>query len=704
MRQGVVMLSWQSKYAYLSDEDVRLVNNAIDITDGIITTRRNQVGGDLFEQSKNMLDTLANVRADAYLIAACVLYPFFRSADLPLDLIREQLGDQVADLLASTRKMTAIKDLVNVQRASGDEDFEQLRKMILAMVNDVRIIIIKIVAQLSLFEQAKHDKTISVALSKETKAIYAPLANRLGITELKWQLEDFAFRFLHEAEYKKIAKALSSKRKERELYADDFMLQIQGYLRDQNITTVSISSRVKHIYSIFLKMQRKHKTLNEIYDQIAIRIVLPDVAKCYDTLSMLHMVFEPISEEFDDYIASPKPNGYKSIHTAVYGPDNKIVEIQIRTQSMHEFAEYGVAAHWLYKEGGQATSTKNKARWLDNLVAWHKELGHSNEGRILFKDEVFVFTPSGDVKSLASGATVLDFAYAIHTQVGHRCKGARVNSKMVPLKTKIKNGDVIEILTSKNGKPSRDWLDSRLGYINTNRARAKIIQWFRVEDFAHYASLGEEIVEKVLKKHKIALKTLQSKLAENTPYSSMRNMYADVGRGKYSVEALMSALKDTEVTSELTKVIRKPEAVKDILGNTMSHVALCCRPTSADDIVGYVTIGRGISIHKADCYNIKNIKDSQKSRLLEISWGNKMVTNYTLNLRILSLDPDSTIRDISQFINSHKVSIVNLECLNVKNNIGTVINLSLNVTDGADDNDIVQRIGKIVTVCEVNKI
>ena len=699
---------WKSKYKYLSDKEIILINNASEIARVIITTNCNQVGGNLFEQSENMLNILANVKPDAELIAACLIYPFFTSADLPLDLVQEQLGDKVAKLLASTRKMAAIKSLVNMHNSNNDTDFEQLRKMILAMINDVRIIIIKIVAHLSLYEQAKHNKTISIALAKETKAIYAPLANRLGITELKWQLEDFAFRFLHEAEYKKIAKALSSKRKEREIYADDFMLQIQNYLRDQNINPLSISSRVKHIYSIYLKMQRKNKTLAEIYDQTAIRIILPDVAKCYSTLSMIHMVFDPIEEEFDDYIASPKPNGYKSIHTAVYGPDNKVIEIQIRTQNMHEFAEFGIAAHWLYKEGKTATTANSKAKWLDNLVAWHEGLSSSSEpeGRTLFKDEVFVFTPGGDVKSLAVGATMLDFAYAIHSEVGHRCKGAIVNSKIVPLKTKVNNGDVIEILTNKNCKPSRDWLDTRLGYINTNRARAKVLQWFRAEDLDRNIELGHDIVEKALRKHKISPKIALQKFIVNTPYSSLNNMYADVARGHYTVEALMKVLSgNTEIFhQEATKITKKPEAAQNILGNTMSHLALCCKPTAIDEIIGYVTIGRGISIHKANCHNILNVKHEHKARLLEVSWEDKLVTNYALNLSVLSLDSDNTIRDITQIIHNKKINIINLECLYAKNNIGTIIKLGLNISEDLDADEIIQKISKIVTVCEINKV
>ena len=705
-----MLQDWQNKYKYLTNKEVILINNAIDITGGIITSSCNHVGGNLFEQSENMFNTLANIKPDAHLIAACLIYPFFQYANLPLDLVEEQLGPPVASLLASTRKMSAIKDLVNMHNGTGDKaegDFEQLRKMILAMINDVRIIIIKIVEHLSLCEQAKHNKTLVLPLAKEIQAIYAPLANRLGISEFKWQLEDLAFYFLQETEYKKIAKALASKRKERELYADDFMLQVQSYLRDQNINAISISSRVKHIYSIHLKMQRKNKTIDEIYDQTAIRIILPDVAKCYSALSMIHMVFDPIEAEFDDYIANPKPNGYKSIHTAVHGANNKIIEIQIRTQNMHEFAEFGVAAHWLYKEPGAATTTNNKAKWLDNLVAWHQDL-HLDEGpvgRTLFKDEVFVFTPSGDVKSLASGATVLDFAYAIHTQVGHLCKGAILNSKIVPLKTKVNNGDVVEILTNKSCKPSRDWLDSRLGYIHTHRARTKVMQWFRAEDFDRNVALGHESVERALKKHKISPNIALQKFIVNTPYASLNSMYADIARGEYSVEALIRAVEgeDNQVQDTTTKVVKRPEAAQNILGGTMSHLALCCKPRSADKIIGYVTIGRGISIHKADCNNIINVKGIEKSRLIEISWGDKLITNYALSLSILSLDSDNTIRDISQVISNKKINIINLECLHAKNNIGTIINLGLNISEELDADEIIQKISKIATVCEINR-
>lgn len=706
-------MEWIHDASYLSSEEIDNINAAILLTKQANNSALNAVGGGLEQQYLLMLSALTSVRPDSSIIIAAILYPYVNYGDLSMEVVSESMGTEIAKLVAGIVKMAAIGNFAQYkQHNDNHEDHEQLRKMLLAMIEDVRIIIIKIAEQIACFQQAKQDTVRCQQLARETRAIYAPLANRLGVSELKWQLEDYAFRYLETDNYKQIAQGLSQKRQEREIYAGEFMVQLRGILSDCGIEAISIKSRVKHIYSIYMKMRRKNKTLDEIYDQIAVRIIVPDVAKCYSALSTIHAVYSSIGGEFDDYVASPKGNGYQSIHTAVYGPEDRVVEIQIRTQHMHEFAEYGVAAHWLYKEGGQGTlSPQDKSSWLNNLLAWQQDVKVDDvDKKGLFADEVFAFTPDGDVKGLAKGSTVLDFAYAIHTQVGHGCKGAKVNGKMVPLTTALKNGDVVEVLTSKTGVPSRDWLDARNGYVFSSRARSKVQQWFRANDFSRHVHDGHQIIERELKKNPAFKKVGFNRLVAESPYSNGEQLCAAVARGEYSVAALMRILDQfTQAESQDTveaPVHQKPVATtSDVLsGNVLSKISLCCKPTPGDNVVGYVTVGRGISVHRRDCINIINLSEVDKQRVIEVTWAEAHGGHFPVDLLVTAAESSHAVRDVNYCLSIHKVTLLNLQCFHVKNMVGLTMRLTVEVKDSSETEIIIQKLAALKDVVSVEKV
>lgn len=702
-----VMQKWLAENDYLSSVDKLKVSRAIELTTDVNTSIKNDYGCQLSQQVSDMLVVMAAIKPDMELVCASVIYPFVHYGNLSTDKVVQVLGVKIAALVSGVIKISAIGQFVQYKTAiiNSTDNFEQLRKMMLAMVNDPRIIIIKIAEQINFFSYAKDDINLCKKLAAESSAVYAPLANRLGVSDLKWQLEDLSFRYSNPEYYKEIASELASKRKVREIYAAEFMVQLRGILEDCAINAIAVNSRVKHIYSIYLKMRRKNKTIQEIYDQIAVRVIVADVAKCYSALSTIHAVYSAVSGEFDDYIASPKANGYKSIHTAVYGPENKIVEIQIRTQAMHDFAEYGVASHWLYKESNSNSSLKNQEVWLDNLAGWQQHANVGSIGEGLFTNEVFAFTPAGDVKGLAKGATVLDFAYAIHTQVGHGCSGAKINDKIVPLGTKIKNGNIIAILTNKNGSPSRDWLDERKGFLATSRARAKVQQWFRAQDFTTDATTGRAILEKEIKKLHVSQQINLQRLTAASPYDSLEQLFAALGRAEYSTAATLKLLQEPDKSINSNDSNQdKYKLTNRSSGTTLSHVSLCCRPVPGDDIIGYVTIGRGITIHKIDCSNIKHLGDDERQRLIEVDWSSNYVSKYPVSLHITANNSPHAVSDINKFLLKNNISLLNLNCHIVKDVSSVVIDITIELKCSDEITKIMNNLISLPQVKAVEKL
>ncbi len=581
-------------------------------------------GESCLHQGLAMAEILADLNLDDETIAAAIVYSSIQYADLRLEDVIEQLGTAVGKLINGTRQMDAVHALHGKlrQRTHLSTTIDNLRKMLLAMVDDVRVVFIKLAERLCILRNMIIFTGIEKnRVARESMDIYAPLANRLGIGHLKWQLEDLSFRYLEPQEYQKISRGLKESRVDRENYVEKLLFSLRKELDHAQIPKFEVTGRAKHIYSIYRKMQRKKISLQEIYDAIAFRILVPSLDDCYLALGVVHSLWHHLPKEFDDYIMHPKPNDYRSIHTAVEGPENKHIEIQIRTFDMHQEAELGVAAHWVYKEGGGVPQAgyDQKIAWLRRVMDWQKEVTKKETEdkefySQLFEDRIYVFTPNGDVIDLPSGATPLDFAYHIHSELGHRCRGAKVNGGIAPLTYSLKSGEKVEILTAKQGHPSRDWLNSNLGYLKTSRAKAKVLYWFRKQDHDRNLVDGHELLDKELKRLGVKDHHSYEDLAHQLKYKSKEDVFVALGRGDLRIHQVLQALQLlTDQSSGRLELILpegriKSEFPTDILiegvSNMLTHLAKCCKPVPGDNIVGYITLGRGVSIHRNDCPNL----------------------------------------------------------------------------------------------------
>ncbi|MCC5867641.1 MAG: bifunctional (p)ppGpp synthetase/guanosine-3',5'-bis(diphosphate) 3'-pyrophosphohydrolase [Gammaproteobacteria bacterium] len=551
---------------------------------------------------------------------------------------------------------------------------EALRRMLLALVADVRLVLVKLADQLWRLHAARHaDVDTRRRLGAETREIYAPLANRLGVWQLKWQLEDMAFRFLDPINYREIAGKLHARRSERESYISNFIATLSAALAEAGITA-DITGRPKHIYSIWKKMQRKRLRFEELFDIRALRILVDTLGECYAALGVVHSICTPIPGEFDDYIATPKDNGYRSLHTAVIGPERLAVEVQIRTHEMHTGAELGVAAHWRYKEGaGQNIAFDQKIARLRRLLEPEQPDEDSADfidrfKSEIFEDRIFVFSPRGDVIELPAGATPLDFAYAVHTDVGHRCRGAKVSGRMVPLTHRLESGDRVEILTARNGRPSRDWLIPKLGYLASGRSRAKVRAWFKLQDKDQNQRDGRATVERELARIDMREFPVQ-RLAEAMGFEDIESLSQAVGAGDVTHGAVAAAVaresgKDRPITPSAR---RKPRPAATApggvmlrgVGDLMSHLAQCCRPVPPEPVRGYITVGRGLSVHRSDCTNLEALSRSHPERVVDVSWdlAAPQGQDYVVQVDVIAEDRQGLLRDISSLLADEKVSI-----------------------------------------------
>ena len=552
-------------------------------------------------------DILLGLELDTKSLAAAILYPAFKMHEIVPERVAEHFGEDIRMLLTDTLKMQSLEQ---IRQVSLDEhpQIENLRKLLLAMVSDIRAVLIILAERLVQLRHAKDmEKDAQKQLARETMSIYAPLANRIGVWQLKWEIEDLCFRYLEPIAYKEIAAQLTTKRDVRENYIQNAIQALTSILVTHRVPNVKVSGRVKHIYSIYSKMKRKGSDFHAIYDITALRVLVPEVADCYNVLSILQTAWKQMPEEFDDYISQPKPNGYRSLHTLVLGPENQIIEVQIRTYQMHQDAELGVASHWQYKEGKLVTSTyEAKIALLRQIMAWQNEIINEPTGKSkrpvndLFADRVYVFTPMGDIIDLPQGATPLDFAYHVHSEIGHRCRGAKVDGKMVTLTYQLKTGQRVEVLTSKQHNPSRDWLNPHYGYIKTSKAKSHIHHWFRVKDDLEKSTEEKEHVSKPHVKQKIKEKT-------HAPHSA-------------------SVLN---------------------VSNFLTKVAQCCKPLPGDDVIGYITQKEGLSIHRVNCTNLEHLRTNEKQRFIDISLGSKIQGSYPVDLDIRAYKHPTTLRDIT---------------------------------------------------------
>jgi GTP pyrophosphokinase len=594
--------------------------------------------------------------------------------------LKAEFGDKITRLVNNVCQLHSIQ--THQQNKETPEQAERLRRMLLSMVEDVRVVLIKLAFRVQRLRQlGEVDIDTRYAVAQESLDIFAPIANRLGIGQLKWELEDLSFRHLEPSTYKRIAKYLEETRDSREQFIHDVVDALKLAIEEAGIKA-EVYGRPKHIYSIWKKMTSKQRDFHELFDVRAIRIVVDSIADCYAVLGLVHGKWRHIEKEFDDYIANPKENGYQSLHTAVHGPGGKPIEVQIRTHKMHEFAEHGIAAHWRYKEGGSVdrqieTSIESLRKLLDPNQTEDEELLDSFHTE-MFQDRVFVLTPEGRVIDLPMGATPLDFAYAVHSEVGHRCRGAKVNGHIVQLTYELQNGQQVEILTSKESAPRRDWMIQHLGFVKTSRARNRIRSWFRKQDEAENLRDGKAIYEREIKR--LNIRPDIKKLLKRLKQKSADDIYIALARGDISNAQLLSALHEIaapEINDKLPlesvpRALRKKKATGDInvlgVGNLLTTMANCCKPVPGDEIVGFITQGKGVTIHRMDCTNILNLPEENRLRLVEVEWGDEEVQTYPVTLLIEALDRQGLLSDITRTLADEKVNVIAINTLSDKKN------------------------------------
>ena len=702
-------------------QDLDLIRNACTLSQLAGHDHATETGVSCLQQGLAMADVLADLEVDQETLAAAIIFVSVHYAELSLDDVEEQLGANVARIVSGVEKMSAISGFSAIDKyPQHKHQIDNMRKMLLAMVDDVRVVLIKLSDRLCVLRSsAPISSKMRQQIATEAMEIYAPLANRLGIGAIKWEMEDLAFRYLHPDDYKAIAFELKTKRLERDKYVNVIVEELNKHIKAMGINHFAVYGRSKHIHSIYRKMKRKNVPLNEIYDATAVRILVETKDQCYEALSLIHTMWQPVSKEFDDYIVNPKLNGYQSLHTAVIGPEGRVFEVQIRTFQMHEQAEMGVAAHWKYKEGGTQSkaSHERKIEWLREVLAWHRDVS-SNKGVFetieseFLEDRVYVFTPDGDILDLPSGVTTLDFAYHLHTEVGHRCRGAKVNGSIVPLTYALKTGDKVEILTGKEAKPSRDWINPHLNYLKTSRAKAKVFHWFKLQDFDKNCDEGQEILDKELKNLGIKTERLLDVLPD-FKLKSLQDLYASLGRGDIKLSHILSRVTPAEKADEtLQKFIRSPRKIDknngdlriEGVGNLLTHMSRCCQPLPGDDVIGYITIGRGVSVHRQDCPNVISANEKQRDRFLEVCWGSSTKDIYIVDILIKAFDRSTLLRDITSLLSNEKAHVFALKTETNKQENITEIKITMEI-DGLNSlSRMINRLSQIPNVLEARRL
>ncbi|WP_461481857.1 GTP diphosphokinase [Porticoccus sp.] len=682
-----------------------------------------------FRTGLEMAEILAELHLyDVDSLVAAILYRVVRERRLPLAVVKKDFGDNVATLIESVLKMAVISTL----RADGEssvfghaaaQQAAKVREMLVSIIDDVRVALIKIAERtcaIRALKTATDEKRQRVA--REIFDVYAPLAHRLGIGQLKWELEDLAFRYLEPDEYMRIARLLDERRMDRQRYIDEVINTLHSEL-DQAGIRADIAGRAKHIYSIWRKMHRKDVGFSQIYDIRAVRVLVPTIADCYTVLGIVHGHWRNIPNEFDDYIATPKENGYRSLHTAVIGPHRKVLEIQIRTNDMHEEAEFGVCSHWRYKGTdlkANVRSYEEKIAWLRQVLEWHEEIEDDQVKELLSRDNatdrIYVFTPEGHVVDLPVGATPLDFAYRVHTSVGHRCRGAKVNGRIVPLNASLHTADQVSVLTSKHESPSRDWLSPALGYLHTARAKAKVQQWFRKQNHDKNAEAGKSMLERELRQLNIGRVNLEQ-LAEKFNKHGEDGLYAAIGAGDLGVTQVVNAIL---ATLDINKKVEKPAVhtpakasryeESDIyiygVGNLLTHIARCCNPIPGDQISGYITNGRGVSVHRKDCGNLLRLLSREPERVLEVSWGGKPKQVYPVRIGIDSYDRSGLLRDITAILDKAGLNVLAMSTRSDEGRMGVSVRMEITVEVMNFDelSTVLSRLRQIPNITNVQRL
>lgn len=640
-----------------SDKDREFIRKALELAEKTSGACENPLNVSCFDQGIVTGDILYGLGLDPETIAAALLYDSFRYAKLSEAEIRKTLNDEVANLILGANKMQSFHADRKIQQT------ENLRRLLLAVVEDLRVVLLSLASYTASMRAVVSSKNESLRqlYASDAKEIYAPLANRLGIGQIKWELEDLSFRIQEPLAYKQIASFLDEKRLAREAFIMNCIDEIKTSLEKQNIKS-EVTGRAKHIFSIWKKMQRKGVSYEEIYDLHALRIIVSTISECYSALGEVHSLWRHIPKEFDDYIANPKANGYRSLHTAVIGPSGKIIEVQIRTKDMHKQSELGVAAHWRYKEGAAKDQQyETKLVQLRQILKWQEDwvtdsdLSDTFRAEV-FRDRVYVLTPKGKVVDLSLGATVLDFAYHIHSEIGNHCRGAKVNGRMVPLTHILKSGDTVEIITSQKGGPSRDWLNPHFGYLKTVRARTKVLQWFKHQDHL------DQDKDKELPKEKDK---------DHLHHKDQKEKALHTEKGSLAAFSLEQSLAKSKA--------KAAEIIVSGVGNLLCQIARCCKPLPGEDIIGYIAVGKGITVHRKDCGNILRASARQASRLIPVEWGEKTQYLYLADLQVEAHDRQGLIRDITAVLANEHINVTAIRSLSNRNQPIVTLILSLEI-------------------------
>ncbi|PWX49266.1 (p)ppGpp synthetase [Clostridium perfringens] len=708
--------------------DIDLVKKAYDLAFEAHKEQKRESGEPYIIHPISVAMILADMGMDTNTIVAGLLHDVIEDTDYTYEDISNIFNVEVANLVDGVTKLGKIK-----YKSKEEQQADNVRKMLLAMAKDIRVIIIKLADRLHNMRTLKYMKPEKQKKkAQETLDIFAPLAHRLGISKIKWELEDLCLRYIHPEEYYDLVNMIAEKRVEREKFISRIIEELKENLDKASIDS-DIEGRPKHFYSIYRKMVNKHKSIEQIFDLTAIRILVNTVKDCYAVLGIVHTIYKPIPGRFKDYIAMPKPNMYQSLHTTVIGSEGKTFEIQIRTFEMHRTAEYGIAAHWKYKSGVTGTDSKdmtfeNKLTWLRDILEWQKEAVDATEFMEgfkldLFSDEIFVFTPKGVVINLPAGATPIDFAYKIHTDIGNKCVGAKVNGKIVTLDYKLKTGEIVEILTSSSSRgPNIDWLN----IANSNQARSKIKQWLRKARREENLERGKEMLEKECKKQSLLFSDLckgplYDKLLKRYHLNNVEEIYVAVGEGELLSSTVISKLKENvvkqvteeELNKNIEEQIAKTErqtkkkqsygvTVKG-LNNIMVRFARCCNPVPGDDIAGYITKGRGVSVHRKDCSNFKAIVEKQREKVVDVSWGTEKGTAYVAELEVKAEDRMCLLSDVMLVITDSNLSLLSLNAKSGKNGVAN-INIQVKIDNIEQLKELMKKIRRIQGILDVYRV
>lgn len=673
------------------------------------------------QKARETVELLGSLDADADMLNVAVLRQSENRTAIDSERVEKVFGSSAKTLFEGAGKLDQISPTTidGTPRKPNFWRSVSVNRMIVAMVDDPRVVIVRLAEQLILLRAAREfDEDEKRAIAEHTMALFAPLANRLGVWRLKWQLEDLSLKYLDRPTFDKLARLLLERRVEREQYINGFVQQLRVLMDKSNIQA-TVNGRAKHIFGIWRKLNQKGVGFEKIFDVRAVRILVDDISTCYEALGAVHAKWQRISEEFDDYIAVPKANGYQSIHTAVIGPQDKVVEVQIRTWEMHHEAEIGLSAHWKYKENRKSGSLQDdKVRWLRQLLEWRDELfrqstSEKSQQEYAQEESIYVFTPAGNVVELPKLATPIDFAYFIHTEVGHRCRGAKVNGRIVPLTYQLQTGDWVEIRTVKSGGPSRDWLNLQRGFIVTSRARTRIARWFKLEEYGRYQAAGKAALEKEITRRGIVQVNFD-KLASENGYRRPLDLYAAIGmkelKVSHALECLDKKLEADEAFEDFSETSRRPEpasvASVSILGSgsMLTNLASCCGPLPGDDVVGYVTVARGITVHKRTCGNLTRMLEKHSDRRLEVDWGGTDKQAWPTEIEITAEGRSNLLQEITTVVADSGSPLLSVNSTTLrKSQVGKIL-ITVEVHSGKELSSIIASLRKIENIYRVRRL